>query len=311
MLLNAIVAQIVVLLITALWLALSNRRSSGDTTLKLVTIVCLFLGLYLGGVWVYPPSYGLAVTALLFTFLMAVHFRKTPTSTSTTRNIFNALPVAILLPLSLFLLWQGAIGRLDAKGEIIDLESPFKSENAICVLSGGLSPLLNFHNFPSDKQGDIAQTYGLDFIKRTNSGFRTLAPNTWNPKPTKLDAYAMFEEPVFAPCEGLVVEQHALRPDQAIGESDKINTSGNGVVLQCGDYHVHLHHFKQGTVLPALGDRVSVGQKIGLIGNSGNTIEPHLHLHVETVVEQGKPRVHGKPVHMRFNGRFLARGDCI
>ena len=90
----------------------------------------------------------------------------------------------------------------------------------------------------------------------------------------------------------------------------KSRTGGNGVVLQCDNYHVHLHHMKKGSVIVELGERVESGQKLGQIGNSGNTLEPHLHLHAETIVEEGNSNLHGEPIHMRFNGKFMARGDC-
>jgi murein DD-endopeptidase MepM/ murein hydrolase activator NlpD len=37
-------------------------------------------------------------------------------------------------------------------------------------------------------------------------------------------------------------------------------------------------HLKQGSVRVKSGDRIVAGQVLGLLGNSGNTPEPHLHL---------------------------------
>jgi len=311
MLLKAIYVQIIVLLLTAVWIAASKRRSQFDSVLKVFAIIVLFLGLWLGGVWVYPPLYGLLIGALALVVLMGMHFRKGITKTAMWRNIVSNIPLLALLPLGGFLLWQGITGRLTPRGDYIALESPFKNEDGICVLSGGISPLLNFHIFPSTDSRDIAQTYGLDIIKTRPNGFRTTKGYTFDPKPKEPEQYAMFGVGIYAPCEGKVVEYENGLPDQTIGGSDKTNTGGNGVVLQCGKYHVHMHHLKQGSVLPRMEDEVKVGQKIGEIGNSGNTIEPHLHLHAETVVETGNTNVHGKPVHMQFSGRFMARGDCF
>ena len=311
MLLKAIYAQLIALCLTALWLAISKRRSQLDSFLKILTITLLLLGLWLGGVWVYPPLYGLIIIGLIFLVLTRVHLRKLVSETASWQTLISNFPVLVLIPIGSFLLWQGLLGRLAPKGESIALAPPFKEAQGICVLSGGVSPLLNFHIFPSDKPRDSAQTYGLDFIKLDPSGFRTRTGHTLNPKPKSAEHYAIFDVPVYAPCEGLVSEYENNLPDLPIGASDKTNTGGNGVVLQCSQYHVHMHHMKRGSVLPQLGETVKIWQKIGTIGNSGNTIEPHLHLHAETVVEPGNTNKHGRPVHMEFNGRFMARGDCF
>lgn len=311
MLLNAIYAQIALLVFIGLWIAFSHRRTAFDTSIKLATTAFFCAGLWFGGVWFYPPSTGLLIAALIFIGLFILHVRKPLSKTTPWRTAFSNLPLIVLLPLGGLLAWQGTTGRLEPSGDVIALNSPFKMQNGMCVLSGGLTPLLNFHIFPSDSRRDIAQTYGLDIIRVSANGFRTRSGYSFDPKPDDIKSYAIFDTPVYSPCDGKVVEYENELPDQPIGESDKTNTGGNGVVLQCEAYHVHLHHLKQGSVLTQLNETVRTGQQIGLIGNSGNTIEPHLHLHAETIVENGNSKRHGEPVHMSFNGRFMARGSCF
>ncbi|MEK5272086.1 M23 family metallopeptidase [Aeribacillus sp. FSL K6-8394] len=50
------------------------------------------------------------------------------------------------------------------------------------------------------------------------------------------------------------------------------------------------------------GAKVQEGQQIGNVGNSGNTTEPHLHIHAER---------DGREVPIRFNGRFLVRNQLV
>ena len=45
--------------------------------------------------------------------------------------------------------------------------------------------------------------------------------------------------------------------------------------------YVVLGHMKKGTVVAELGKRIYAGDPVGHVGNSGNTSEPHLHLHVQ------------------------------
>ncbi len=50
------------------------------------------------------------------------------------------------------------------------------------------------------------------------------------------------------------------------------------------------------------GDKVQTGKRIGLVGNSGNTSEPHVHIHAEK---------DGKGVPIEFNGSFPVRNSLI
>ena len=64
--------------------------------------------------------------------------------------------------------------------------------------------------------------------------------------------------------------------------------AGNSVIIDLGGgWEVQYAHLRKGSVVVKVGDRVSQGQKIGLVGLSGNTSFPHLHFEV---------RFEGKPV---------------
>jgi murein DD-endopeptidase MepM/ murein hydrolase activator NlpD len=56
---------------------------------------------------------------------------------------------------------------------------------------------------------------------------------------------------------------------------------GNSIVLDLGAGRYALYaHLKPGSINVHAGDTVKLGQTIALVGNSGNTLEPHLHFHV-------------------------------
>ena len=55
---------------------------------------------------------------------------------------------------------------------------------------------------------------------------------------------------------------------------------GNHIMIRAGDIFVLLYHLKQGSAKVRKGDSVRVGQQIGEVGNSGSSIQPHLHLQV-------------------------------
>ena len=60
---------------------------------------------------------------------------------------------------------------------------------------------------------------------------------------------------------------------------------GNHVVLDLGGGRFAFYaHLQPGSLKVKVGDRVTRGQIIGLVGNSGNSTEPHLHFHISNGV---------------------------
>ena len=57
--------------------------------------------------------------------------------------------------------------------------------------------------------------------------------------------------------------------------------AGNHVILECGSVWVVLGHLRRGSVAVQVGDFIEPGAVVGAVGNSGNTGEPHLHVHAQ------------------------------
>jgi murein DD-endopeptidase MepM/ murein hydrolase activator NlpD len=56
---------------------------------------------------------------------------------------------------------------------------------------------------------------------------------------------------------------------------------GNHVILDLGGGHYAFYaHLQPGSLRVKQGDKVKKGQVLGLVGNSGNSTEPHLHFHI-------------------------------
>ncbi len=97
-----------------------------------------------------------------------------------------------------------------------------------------------------------------------------------------LEDYGCYGTPVVAPVSARVHYSTDGAPDHTPGaiSMDFANPSGNVVVLalETGTYLV-IAHLKPGSVLVEAGDEVREGEAIGSCGNSGNTSEPHIHIH--------------------------------
>lgn len=79
--------------------------------------------------------------------------------------------------------------------------------------------------------------------------------------------------------------------------------------LGSGEF-VFLAHLMQGSVKVDAGQTVARGEGVGRCGNSGNTSEPHLHLHIQTTANlqsgEGLPAYFGG---YRADGVPVARGE--
>ena len=94
--------------------------------------------------------------------------------------------------------------------------------------------------------------------------------------------YGCFGTPVLAPMGGVVALASDGAPDLAIGETlaDPAGLLGNHVVLKLETgTHLVIAHLKKGSVRVRTGDVVAESQVLGACGNSGNSSEPHIHLH--------------------------------
>jgi len=97
-----------------------------------------------------------------------------------------------------------------------------------------------------------------------------------------------YDEPVYAPADGLVVKVVDGLPCGPIGNRDTVNPGGNHVVIDIGnDRQVLLAHLVAGSVAVEEGGVVTSGTLIGRVGNSGNSDAPHLH--VQSASETGLP----------------------
>lgn len=105
-----------------------------------------------------------------------------------------------------------------------------------------------------------------------------------------------WSQPVFAPLDGVVVGCCDGIPDRL-----RINMprdlcalllfppkagspfsayGGNYVVLKCGEVYPLFAHFRSGSLRVKLGDSVHKGQQLAEVGNSGMSLQPHLHFQI-------------------------------
>jgi murein DD-endopeptidase MepM/ murein hydrolase activator NlpD len=100
-----------------------------------------------------------------------------------------------------------------------------------------------------------------------------------------LDNYTIYGQEALAAADGTVVKVVDGLPEQKPGvfpENISLDEAdGNSVILDIGGGNYALYaHFQPGTIRVKEGDRVKRGDVLALVGNSGNSLAPHLHFHV-------------------------------
>lgn len=199
-----------------------------------------------------------------------------------------------ILPLVVFLAGAIHVGLgMMAPTEARELTFPIK-DGRYMVVHGGNSVLINYH------QAHAPQAYAVDIVGLNAAGVRASGVH-----PQELGSYAIFGARVVAPCSGEVVEVADGLPDLAPPQADTENPAGNHVVVACNGLLVLLAHLREGSVAVETGEAVRVGQALGAVGNSGNTTEPHLHIHA--VLEGTGSVLTGEAVPILFDGRHPIR----
>ncbi len=209
--------------------------------------------------------------------------------------------------------WYGAralSGQRLPPVEIVDIANPF-GPGRYLVGHGGSNTLINGHMRTLDTSVDRfrpwrGQSYAVDFFGLGPWGLRA---EGW--RPADPAAYTIFGAELRAPCNGSVVAAEGGMQDFEVPNEDPVNRLGNHVILRCGDAEIVFAHMRHGSLDIAPGDVVAVGDRLGEVGNSGASTEPHLHIHAQRPAPDGAPPISGAPLALRIDGRFLVRGDRL
>jgi hypothetical protein len=152
--------------------------------------------------------------------------------------------------------------------DVIGLRLPFEGEWLVAV--GG--SLWRNHHLSAP-----AQQFAYDFVIPGADGKTYAGARHDNA------SYHCFGRAILAPHDGTVVVAVDGVPDNTSGELNPQMAYGNVVMIASGAGYVSvLAHLQEGSVTVRKGERVPAGQPVGACGNSGNSTEPHLHVHVQS-----------------------------
>jgi hypothetical protein len=308
-----LIAQLALPLLLLLCLIVWPSRSRIGFATRLTASLAVLVALAHVGIWLFPPWWFPAAVALCLVAAAAwIVWRHDFTSTRLTGIVdwsTSALfAIAGVVGAVLTLEARQAAAPPDALAPV-DLSFPLGNGHYL-VVNGGDGELINAHYQSFDTSVVRLRPwrgngYAIDIVGINSLGLRSTGLLPRDPA-----SYRIFGVPVVAPCSGSVVHSVDGLRDMPVPEYDRAKMAGNHVVLDCSGVHVVLAHLRRGSVRAGAGDRVSAGDTLGRVGNSGGTSEPHLHMHAQRPGPGAAP-MGGDPVPMRVGGRFLARGDRI
>lgn len=320
---HAFFAQSAAPLALSLWLALAAPRSLIGFCIQLAATAAGLWALALLGIWLLPPwwaSYGFGVGLGVAAWAGWRQRRPFVSLWPVTRGAWMVTVTFV------------ALGVASACGLVISLRSrsvpPVPAVNlafplgpgSYLVVNGGSDVCTNAHLMTLDTSVPRhhawrGQSYGVDIVQLDALGLRARGVQPADPS-----AYRIYGARVLAPCAVQVVLAVDDLPDMPVPEVDRGHLAGNHVLLRCAKADagtdsgagadVLLGHLRPGSLQVRAGVTVAVGDRLGSVGNSGNTGEPHLHVDAQRLGPTGAP-LGDDPLPILFTGLYPVRGDRI
>lgn len=304
-----VVLQIVVPLALLGWLAFGRHTSHVAWALALVLITLYLLAIGVAGVWLDLPWYLPLLYAALMVPAMAISLRFAGPRTAwpcgrwrVAGTLGRGLATAAVGALA----WHALSARRPPV-EPVNLAFPLE-RGTYLVVNGGGNELVNAHlkTLTGERfRAYRGQSHGVDLVELDARGLRAEGIAPRDP-----DAYVIFGAPVHAPCGGTVVSAVDGLDDLRPPVTDRNHMAGNHVLLECDSVWVLLGHLQRGSVAVRAGEQTREGQLVGQVGNTGNTGEPHLHVHAQRPGSADAP-FSGAPLPISFGGRYPVRNARI
>jgi len=245
--------------------------------------------IYLYGAWIYLSAYCKYAFGVLFLLVLLAGVRRKRTAQSERHSRFALLHVAIsmLFMACVVLYFTGTTG----KPETVALDFPLKKARYF-VLQGGKGLPSNLFHY--SYRGAV---YAIDIVQLDRYGRR--ASKVFSPR---LEDYYIFADTVYSPCDGVVAMARDENPDNIPPDRTRGPSNTNSILIETDSFYVFMAHLKYRNVFVHEGEKVAKGQPLALAGNSGFSLEPHLHIQAHKKTGTG-PWYREDPLYILFDGR--------
>ncbi|MET0455375.1 MAG: M23 family metallopeptidase, partial [Mycobacterium sp.] len=226
-------------------------------------------------------KFGAAQAGLVWLDVVIDEGAPVPTSLTHTLGVTLSKPMPPLLPPTMIEEGVAPVKVSDAKPATIG--PPLRGPN---WLDGNSCCDMTAHRMALNPLGGglwAAERFAIDYVQLSDDG------TIYKGDRAKPESYPYFGDDILAVADGPVVGVMEGLPEQVAG------TSPTGLPLeQYGGNHIvqdisgggtekryaFYAHLKTGSVKVKVGDKLTTGQVLANLGNTGNTDAPHLHFHV-------------------------------
>jgi murein DD-endopeptidase MepM/ murein hydrolase activator NlpD len=164
------------------------------------------------------------------------------------------------------------------------LDAPLAGSGWVAVNGPSNSSIHRRALIPVGGRAFISQRFAIDWVQAYPGEGKTYRGDSADNR-----SYRAYGAEVHAPADGVVTEvkdgipENKAGPGQRAVPIDLETIAGNHVIVRIGEgQFAFFAHLQPGSVRVKVGDMVHRGQVLGLVGNSGNSDEPHLHFHLST-----------------------------
>jgi hypothetical protein len=163
---------------------------------------------------------------------------------------------------------------------VVVISSPLRGEDWLAA-NGPSNTSVHRRSFiPVNGRAYIGQRFAIDWVQLNPDG------KTYQGDSEDNKNYRAYGVEIHAVADGVVTQTKDGIPQNIPNKQPVVpitfeTIGGNHVIMEIGDgVYAFYAHLQPGSLRVKVGDKVHRGQVLGLLGNSGNSSEPHLHFHI-------------------------------
>jgi murein DD-endopeptidase len=167
------------------------------------------------------------------------------------------------------------------RASVVVISPPLRGDNWLA----GNGPSNTSHHrralIPVEGRAYISQRFAIDWVRLFADG------KTYEGDPADNKNYRDYGAEIHSVADGVVTEVKDGIPQNVPGANSRAvpitleTVGGNHVIVKIGNgLYAFYAHAQPGSIRVKLGDTVRAGEVLALVGNSGNSTEPHLHFDI-------------------------------
>jgi murein DD-endopeptidase MepM/ murein hydrolase activator NlpD len=167
------------------------------------------------------------------------------------------------------------------KNPVVVISSPLVGEDWVAGNGPSNTSLHRRALIPINGHAYISQRFAIDWVRAYADG------KTYKGDPSDNKNYRAYGAEIHAVADGVVTQVHDGIPQNTPGAKSLAvpitleTVGGNHVIMEIGNgLYAFYAHMQPGSLRVKVGDKVTRGQVLGLLGNTGNSTEPHLHFQI-------------------------------